>query len=148
MSDTGRKPLTDQAQEKLTPDSQKSTADQAKEGVSNTADSVAGLVQPGDSKSTTQKLSDQTSSSTSSAQDSLSGATKNIQDTASNLGQAAQDNLSAATKNVQDTAANVQKDAQEKGYLAQAQDVAVNALNTASKAAADLASSISGEQKK
>jgi hypothetical protein len=66
MSDTGRKPLTDreypsspirltpplltsstEAQEKLTPDSQKSYTEQAKEGVTNTADSIAGMVQPG-----------------------------------------------------------------------------------------------------
>jgi len=116
MSDTGRKPLVDQAQEKLTPDSQKSTADKAKEGITSTADDVAGMVQPGDSKSTTQKLSDETSS------------------TASSLGK----QTSEATGTAQE---------EGKTYLAQAQDLAASALNSASKVASDLASSISGEKK-
>jgi hypothetical protein len=47
MSDLGRKGLGDQVQEKVTPDSQKSTLDQAKEGVSGTYDRAAGAVQPG-----------------------------------------------------------------------------------------------------
>jgi hypothetical protein len=169
-----------EAQEKITPDSQKSYADKAKEGVTNTADDVAGLVQPGllpplssleptadsnigDSKSTTQKLSDETSSKTSSAQDSLSGASKNVQETASNIGKSAQDNAGAAQESskgylnqAQDVASNTAQSAQDtasqygqkasetagaaqetgKGYLAQAQEVTASALNTASKAAA------------
>ena len=76
----------------------------------------------GDSKSTTQKLSDETSAKTSSAQDSLSGATKNIQDTASQH-----------TQKAGETAGGAQE--QGKTYIEQAQDAVVSALNTASKAA-------------
>jgi hypothetical protein len=42
-----RKGVTDQAQEKLTPDSQKSGLDQAKEKVTGAYDTAAGAVQPG-----------------------------------------------------------------------------------------------------
>ncbi|KAL2042702.1 hypothetical protein N7G274_004461 [Stereocaulon virgatum] len=58
MSDAARKDFTDKAQEKLTPESQKSTLDKAKEGVTNAGDSVAGAVQPEGDKSVTQTLSD------------------------------------------------------------------------------------------
>ncbi|KAL2056218.1 hypothetical protein ABVK25_003241 [Lepraria finkii] len=61
MSDAARKDFTDKAQEKLTPGSEKSTLDKAKEGVTNTADQVAGAVQPEGDKSISQSLSDSTS---------------------------------------------------------------------------------------
>ncbi|OAL36034.1 hypothetical protein AYO20_04696 [Fonsecaea nubica] len=154
MSDTGRKPLTDQAQEKLTPDSQKSTLDKAKESATGTADDIAGMVQPGDSKSTTQKLSDETSAKSSSAQDTLSGATKNIQETASTLGQqvsstagAAQESGKEYLQQAQDTASSVGQTASSnasaaqessKTYLQQAQEMTANVLNSASKAASGI----------
>lgn len=47
MSDLGRKGLGEQAQEKITPDSQKSTLEQAKEGVTSLGDRAAGAIQPG-----------------------------------------------------------------------------------------------------
>lgn len=47
MSDLGRKGLGEQAQEKITPDSQKSTLDKAGESLSGAGDRVAGAVQPG-----------------------------------------------------------------------------------------------------
>jgi len=145
MSDTGRKPLTDQAQEKLTPDSQKSTFDKTKEGVTNTADDVAGMAQPGDSKSTSQKLSDETSAKTGSAQETLSGASKSVQDTASNIAKSAQDTASSLGQKADSNTGAAQQSG--KTYLEQAQDLAANTLNSASKAASDLASSISGEKK-
>ncbi|CAD6585877.1 MAG: hypothetical protein ASARMPREDX12_003690 [Alectoria sarmentosa] len=61
MSDLGRKDFGDKAEEKLTPDSQKSLLDKTKEGVTDAGDKVAGSVQPSDEKSITQKLSDSTS---------------------------------------------------------------------------------------
>lgn len=42
-----RKGVSDKAQEKLTPESEKSVLDKAKEGTTNVTDSVAGAVQPG-----------------------------------------------------------------------------------------------------
>ncbi|KIW75809.1 hypothetical protein Z517_10553 [Fonsecaea pedrosoi CBS 271.37] len=188
MSDTGRKPLTDrscnsplpllqtrvfrhpnplsiptEAQEKLTPDSQKSTLDKAKESATGTADDIAGMVQPGDSKSTTQKLADETSAKSGSVQDTLAGATKNIQETASTLGQQASSTAGAVqesgkqylqqaqdtTSSVGQTASSNASAAQEssKTYLQQAQEMTANVLNSASKAASDLANSISGEKK-
>jgi hypothetical protein len=46
MSDSLRKGFGEQAQEKLTPQSQKSTGDVISENVSGAADKVAGTVQP------------------------------------------------------------------------------------------------------
>jgi hypothetical protein len=60
MSDLGRKDFSTQAKEKLTPDSSKSTLDKASEGVTNTADRVAGAVQGDSGKSTTQEAFDKT----------------------------------------------------------------------------------------
>lgn len=42
-----RKGLSEQAQEKVTPDSQKSTFEQAKEGVTGLGDRATGAIQPG-----------------------------------------------------------------------------------------------------
>jgi len=60
MSDLGRKDFSTQAKEKITPDSSKSTLDKASEGVTNTADRVAGAVQGDGGKSTTQEAFDKT----------------------------------------------------------------------------------------
>lgn len=53
-----RKGMGEQAQEKLTPDSQKSTLDKASETATGLSDKAAAAVQPSDSKSTTQKAGD------------------------------------------------------------------------------------------
>ena len=47
MSDLGRKGLGDQVQEKVTPDSQKSTLDKASENASGAYDKAASALQPG-----------------------------------------------------------------------------------------------------
>lgn len=49
-----------EAEEKITPDSSKSTMDKVSEGVTDTGDKVARSVQPDDSKSTGQSLADKT----------------------------------------------------------------------------------------
>jgi len=69
MSDPGRKDISDQVEETITPDSQKSTLDKVTESVTSAGDRVAASLQPGDSKSTTQKLSDETRSTSDSAED-------------------------------------------------------------------------------
>ncbi|KIW02826.1 uncharacterized protein PV09_05883 [Verruconis gallopava] len=58
MSDAGRKDFTDKAQEKLTPESQKSTTDKLSEGATDIGDKVARNVQPEQDKSTTQSIGD------------------------------------------------------------------------------------------
>ncbi|MCJ1458411.1 hypothetical protein MMC28_008783 [Mycoblastus sanguinarius] len=91
MSDTGRKDMTDKAQEKLTPESQKSTLDQAKEGVTDAADKVAGTVQPGDDKSISQKVFDSTStepgekSYLETAQNTVKDAVEYVEKTATDI---------------------------------------------------------------
>lgn len=56
--DAMRKGMGEQAQEKLTPDSQKSTLDKASETATGLGDKAAASVQPSDTKSTTQKAGD------------------------------------------------------------------------------------------
>ncbi|KAF1825013.1 uncharacterized protein K489DRAFT_377552 [Dissoconium aciculare CBS 342.82] len=63
MSDLGRKDMSDKAQEKITPDSQKSTLQQTKETLTGTADKAARDTQPDSHKSTTQQMGDKMSGS-------------------------------------------------------------------------------------
>jgi len=91
MSDLGRKGLGEQAQEKITPDSQKSTLDQAKEGVTGLTDRAAGAVQPEGNKSTTQKLGDSTRSGGDDAQNEGKGILASAQETVGNAAQSVTD---------------------------------------------------------
>ncbi|MCJ1467222.1 hypothetical protein MMC07_005845 [Pseudocyphellaria aurata] len=104
MSDSAREGLTDKAQKNLTPDSEKSGVDKAKDSASGAYDSVAGTLQPGTSlsklpfieseKSTTQKLSDSTSSGSKDAEDTGKTYLQSAQDGASNLANTVSDTLS------------------------------------------------------
>jgi hypothetical protein len=109
-----RKGVGEQVSEKVTPDSQKSTLDKASESVSSTADKAAGALQPGkpssstsllfivnqthcctgDSKSTSQELSDKTRSGADDAQGEGKGVVASAQDTLSGAAQSVQDTLS------------------------------------------------------
>ncbi|KAF8543062.1 heat shock protein 9/12-domain-containing protein [Trichophaea hybrida] len=55
MSDSLRKPFSDHVEEKITPDSSKSSVDKAKEDVTTTSDKAVGEMQPDSSKSSTQE---------------------------------------------------------------------------------------------
>ncbi|KAF2177203.1 hypothetical protein K469DRAFT_379398 [Zopfia rhizophila CBS 207.26] len=94
MSDLGRKGLGDQAKEKVTPDSQKSTLDQAKEGATGIYDRAAGAVQPEGDKSTSQKLGDSTRSGTDDASNQGKGVLASAQETLGNAAQSVSDTLS------------------------------------------------------
>ena len=98
MSDFGRKGLGDQVQEKVTPDSQKSTLDQAKEGASGVYDRAAGAVQPEGNKSATQKLGDTTRSGHDDASQQGKGFVQSAQDTFNSAAQTVQDTLSGNKK--------------------------------------------------
>ncbi|KAL9125251.1 MAG: hypothetical protein Q9217_005516, partial [Psora testacea] len=88
MSDQGRKDLGDKAEDKLTPESQKTLSDKVSEGATDAYDKAAGAVQPEGDKSVTQKLTDSTSTKpgekgyVEQAQDMAAGAAKYVQDTA------------------------------------------------------------------
>ncbi|RHZ56149.1 heat shock 9/12 family protein [Aspergillus thermomutatus] len=58
MSDTGRKDFSTKAQEKMTPDSQKSTMDRMKETVTDATDRMTGSAQSDNQKSYTQQAYD------------------------------------------------------------------------------------------
>ncbi|KAF2017162.1 hypothetical protein BU24DRAFT_460239 [Aaosphaeria arxii CBS 175.79] len=98
MSDLGRKGLGDQVQEKVTPDSQKSTLDQAKEGVTGAYDRVAGAAQPEGNKSAAQKLGDSTRSGTDDASNQGQGILDSAQQTLGNAAQSVQDTLGGGQK--------------------------------------------------
>ncbi|KAF1917074.1 heat shock protein 9/12-domain-containing protein [Ampelomyces quisqualis] len=99
MSDLGRKGLGEQAQEKITPDSQKSTLDKAGESVSGLGDKAASAVQPEGQKSTTQKLGDSTRSGGDKAQNEGGSILSSAQEGLSNAGQAVTDTFNSATGN-------------------------------------------------
>ncbi|KAF2258247.1 chaperone/heat shock protein-like protein Hsp12 [Lojkania enalia] len=98
MSDFGRKGLGDQVQEKVTPDSQKSTLDQAKEGITGAYDRAAGSFQPEENKSATQKLGDATRSGSDNASNQGKGVLQSAQDTLSDAAQSVQDTISGNNK--------------------------------------------------
>ncbi|KAH6842091.1 hypothetical protein CUC08_Gglean007159 [Alternaria sp. MG1] len=93
MSDSMRKGLGEQASEKITPDSQKSTTEKASESLTGAGDRIAGAVQPEGQKSTGQKLGD----ATRSGGDEGQGVMKQAQDALGNAGQSISDTLSGAT---------------------------------------------------
>ena len=98
MSDLGRKGLGDQVQEKITPDSQKSTLDKASESISGTYDRAAGAVQPDQNKSATQKLGDSTRSGKDDASNQGQGILASAQESIGNAAQAVQDTISGNKK--------------------------------------------------
>jgi heat shock protein 9/12 len=58
MSDTGRKDITTQVQEKLTPDQEKTTGEKVKETVTGVLDKAQAAVTPDTKKSLPQQVSD------------------------------------------------------------------------------------------
>ncbi|KAF1830469.1 hypothetical protein BDW02DRAFT_572998 [Decorospora gaudefroyi] len=97
MSDSMRKGLGEQASEKVTPDSQKSTSQKASENVTGAGDRIAGAVQPEGQKSTGQKMGDTTRSGGDDASNQGQSMMGSAQETLSNAGQSISDTLSGAT---------------------------------------------------
>ncbi|CEP23689.1 unnamed protein product [Cyberlindnera jadinii] len=83
MADAGRKDFSDKIAEGITPDSQKSYAQQAKEGVTDGLDKAARTLQPDNTKSTTQQLGDSVSSGAEKGENAAQGSGKSLEQTAS-----------------------------------------------------------------
>ncbi|KAK4980905.1 hypothetical protein LTR66_000661 [Elasticomyces elasticus] len=94
MTDSGRKDMTDKVSDKMTPDSQKSTTEQAKDTASGMYDKAASAVQPESQKSTTQKASDTVSGKGGDAESQGKGMMANAQETLGNAAQSVSDTLS------------------------------------------------------
>ncbi|TFL07418.1 heat shock protein 9/12-domain-containing protein [Pterulicium gracile] len=77
MSDIGRQSLGDKAGAALKPDSQKTTTEQAGDGIKGTMDSVASTLQPQGEKSTSQKAGDTLSGNSNENSGSLLDKAKN-----------------------------------------------------------------------
>ncbi|KAF1851734.1 uncharacterized protein K460DRAFT_362480 [Cucurbitaria berberidis CBS 394.84] len=99
MSDNLRKGLGEQASEKITPDSQKSTLDKAGESVTGAGDRIAGAVQPEGNKSTGQKVGDKARSGGDEASEQGQGVLGSVQEGLGNAGQAVTDTFNSATGN-------------------------------------------------
>ncbi|KAF2453413.1 heat shock protein 9/12-domain-containing protein [Lineolata rhizophorae] len=98
MADLGRKDFTEQAKEKATPDSQKSTLDQAKESVSGTADRLAGSMQPNDQKSTQQQIFDSGRGTSDDVSNQSKGYVEQARDTVGGAAQSVADTISGQPK--------------------------------------------------
>merc|ERR1711964_324739 len=89
MSDAARKGFGEQAQEKLTPQSQKSTGQVIGENLTGAGDKVAAAVQPSSEKSTTQKAGDSVRGSGDRAQKEgggmLDSVSKTVTDTVNSI---------------------------------------------------------------
>ena len=139
-------------EEKVTPDSQKSGIDKASESVTSTGDKLAGSVQPGkppsrvvatrheyetdilpgDSKSTTQKLSDQSRSTFDSAQDTVGDYSKKASDNLPSSGDV-QGTVDDVSKKASDSLPSQgEAEGTSKSYLQQAQDTAGDLYSKAS----------------
>ncbi|KAL8817188.1 MAG: hypothetical protein Q9223_003925 [Gallowayella weberi] len=117
MSDDLRKGVGSQVQEKLTPDSQKSTTEQGSEKLTSLGDKAAGSLQPDDSKSTSQEASDKARSGADDAQNTLKGLSGQAQNTFNDATNKVSENLPSGGQ-AQDTG---------KSYVSQAQDLAADA---------------------
>merc|ERR1711900_108640 len=82
MSDAARKGFGEQAQEKLTPQSQKSTGQVIGENLTSAGDKVAAAIQPSSEKSTTQKAGDSAQKEGCGMLDSVS---KTVTDTVNSI---------------------------------------------------------------
>ncbi|KAF1929221.1 uncharacterized protein M421DRAFT_419741 [Didymella exigua CBS 183.55] len=98
MSDNLRKGLGEQASEKMTPDSQKSTLDKVGENVSGAGDRIAGAVQPEGQKSTGQKVGDTVRGGSDDASQQGEGVLKQAQDGLSNAASSVQNALGGGNK--------------------------------------------------
>ncbi|KAL1601047.1 hypothetical protein SLS59_005716 [Nothophoma quercina] len=98
MSDNLRKGLGEQASEKITPDSQKSTTDKISENVSGAGDRVAGAVQPEGQKSTGQKAGDTVRGGSDDASKQGQGVLQQAQDGLSNAAGSVQNALGGGNK--------------------------------------------------
>ncbi|KAF8002837.1 hypothetical protein OXX80_002253 [Metschnikowia pulcherrima] len=97
MSDAGRKSFTDKATEAVKPDSEKSYLEQAKEGVTNTLDGVAGKTVPDSEKSFGQTIAD-------NAKQGKDDAKSTVNQNENTLGETAQEYVAAAKEQVANAA--------------------------------------------
>jgi hypothetical protein len=90
--------LGEQAQEKIQPDSTKSTTQQASENVTGLGDKVLGSIQPQGDKSATQKLGDTTRSGADEGQNQGAGLLGGVTDTVSGVAQTGVDTVKGLSK--------------------------------------------------
>lgn len=90
MSDAGRKPFTDKVSETVTPDSQKSTLEQAKETVTDKVDNFAGKNVPDSEKSFGQTVADNAKQGKDDAADQSASALDKAKEQGASLQETAQ----------------------------------------------------------
>ncbi|KAJ8100928.1 heat shock protein 9/12-domain-containing protein [Lipomyces tetrasporus] len=96
MSDAGRKNVSDKVSETVTPDSQKSYAEQMKEQVTGTYDRAARHLQPEESKSSSQSATDTVTGKSSETKDTSQGYEHSFVDAAKQYATTAQQSATEA----------------------------------------------------
>ncbi|KAK9323592.1 heat shock protein 9/12-domain-containing protein [Lipomyces orientalis] len=96
MTDAGRKNVSDKVSDTVTPDSQKSYAEQMKEQVTGAYDKAARGLQPEESKSTSQSRIDTVIGKASEARDTTKGYEQSFVDTAKQYATSAQKSATEA----------------------------------------------------
>ncbi|CAZ80560.1 unnamed protein product [Tuber melanosporum] len=99
MSDFGRKSFTDQATDKITPESQKPTTQKLGDTASGAYDRTTGAVQPDSQKSTTQKATDSLRSGSDDASSRSKGVAQSATDTADSAARGVKDTIGSVTGN-------------------------------------------------
>lgn len=100
MSDLGRKSYTDKVTEKITPDSQKSTLDKAKEDITGTLDKGVAAVTPDSQKSFGQSVADHAQAGHDDAKADVKQNQETLSDTAASYVEAAKDQVRNAAEYV------------------------------------------------
>ncbi|CDR46210.1 CYFA0S22e01288g1_1 [Cyberlindnera fabianii] len=100
MSDATRKNFSDKVQENLTPESQKSFGQKAKEGVTDTLDKAQRDLQPDESKSGFQQLGDSISSGHDQGKAEAKGTGQSLSETAGEYVESAKKTLNDAAEYV------------------------------------------------
>jgi ElaB/YqjD/DUF883 family membrane-anchored ribosome-binding protein len=100
MSDFGRKDFTDKVSEKVTPDSQKSTFEKAKEDVTGALDKGASSITPDSQKSFGQSVADHAQSGHDDAKSDVKQNQETLSETAASYVEAAKDQVLNAAEYV------------------------------------------------
>ncbi|CAK9441638.1 uncharacterized protein LODBEIA_P55060 [Lodderomyces beijingensis] len=109
MSDLGRKNFSDKVEEKLTPESQKSTLDKGKEAVTDTVDKAGRKITPEEDKSFGQKVADNFAQGKEDAKSQAEKDSKALEGEGQTLAETAQEYYDTAKDKLSEAADYVSK---------------------------------------
>lgn len=115
MSDAGRKSFTEKASEAITPDSQKSTLEKAKESVTDSLDGFAAKNIPDSEKSFGQTISDNAKQGHDDAKKAVQGNEASLAETAQGYVEAAKEQVANAAQYVSSVVTGATEGAKQAG---------------------------------